>query len=544
MAERAENQDLLLRSFFDRRHPAYGDLLSHWLFLEETYRGGRRWFQDNIAKYYKEGETEFTARLNRAYRFNHTREVVELVQKYLFKAKVTRNAAAPQVVADFWKKATLNGLDIDQLMRMASVSNSISGRCAVVVDNNFPVEMVEVVEGEGESKPRKRSVSVAEAKERNFRIYAYVVPAKDVLDYAFDEDGDGELLWVKLRERVRDDADPLYSSGDMIERVRLWTRDGWQVYEEIVNPNTAPRGKKEPEKKVVLKDSGSHDLGRVPVILSDHTIGHDPYRVPGLIDDIAYLDRAIANYLSNLDAIIQDQTFSQLAIPAQSIMPGEDIYQKVLEMGTKRVFAYDGGAGSTAVPVYLSPDPKQAHVILSVINKIINEIYHTIGLAGERTKEDNAVGIDNSSGVAKAYDFERVNSLLLSKAQACERVENEIVDLVLAWAGEAPAKDKLVTYPTTFDVMRLVDDLVTAEALAKLGAPSEVRREQMRSFIDKLFPQLKKELRDKIEKDIEKWLDEPDLALLKPPTAFGAKPAASPNRQGEVTASTPQKKET
>ena len=46
-----------------------------------------------------------------------------------------------------------------------------------------------------------------------------------------------------------------------------------------------------------------------------------PYFSPSLIDDIAYLDRAVANYLSNLDAIIQDQTFSQLAIPVQSLLP-------------------------------------------------------------------------------------------------------------------------------------------------------------------------------------------------------------------------------
>ncbi|MEZ6841312.1 hypothetical protein ABVN80_14665 [Acinetobacter baumannii] len=39
---------------------------------------------------------------------------------------------------------------------------------------------------------------------------------------------------------------------------------------------------------------------------------------------------------------------------------------------------------------------------MTTINKIIGEIYHTVGLAGERTKQDNAVGIDNSSGVAES----------------------------------------------------------------------------------------------------------------------------------------------
>lgn len=523
-----------LRAFYDRRHPGFDESIAHWRFLDAAYRGGRDWFTTNIFRYFKEGDNEFDKRLQRAYRFNHTKEVVELVQKYLFKGEITRNTAdAPDVVNQFWKKATKGGASIEQLMRLVNVNNSVGGRVAIVVDNNFQAE-VEVAEGV------TRPVSIAEAKEQNFRIYAYTVPVKDILDYAYDEDGDGELLWVKLREIVRDDKDPFYSTGDLIERVRLWTRDGWELYEEVETGETTIRnGVRQPVKKVELVDFGYHKLGFVPVYFADHTINEDSYRVTGLIDDIAYLDRAVANYLSNLDAIIQDQTFSQLAIPSQAIQSGDDMFNKVLEMGTKRIFVYDAGAGSSAKPEYLSPDPKQAGVILSVINKIINEIYHTIGLAGERTKEDNAVGIDNSSGVAKAYDFERVNSLLLAKAQSCQNAENWMVKCVLAWAGEKPLKDDLVTYPSTFDIMGLNDELVTAEALAKLNAPIEVRREQMRSTVDKIFPQLKAELRKKLHADIDKWLEGADLLPL--PTSLGGKPAAAPNRQGEVTRTTPAK---
>lgn len=537
----SENDEL--RSFYDRRHPAYEELITHWRFLDAAHRGGRQWFQTNIFRYFKEGENEFKERLQRAYRFNHTREVVELVQKYLFKGEITRNTSeAPDIVNAFWKKATKGGASVGQLMRLVSVGNSVGGRVAIVVDNNFRAEVeVEGIDGQTTTRP----VSIAEAKAQKYQIYAYTVPVKDILDYAYDEDGDGELLWVKLREIVRDDADPIFSSGELRERVRLWTRSGWSLFEEVATGGHWVRnGRRVPRTKIVLKDEGTHNLGFVPVYLADHTITEDQYRPTGLIDDIAYLDRAVANYLSNLDAIIQDQTFSQLAIPSQNLQDGDDAFTKVLEMGTKRIFTYDAGQGSTAKPEYLSPDPKQAGVIISVINKIINEIYHTIGLAGERTKEDNAVGIDNSSGVAKAYDFERVNSLLLAKAQSCQNAENWMVKTVLAWAGETAPEDDLVTYPSTFDIMGLNDELVTAEALAKLSAPIEVRREQMKSVVDKIFPQLKKELRKKLHEDIEQWLEGTDELLL--PTAFGnsSKPAAAPNRQGEVTAKTPSKQTT
>jgi hypothetical protein len=81
-----------------------------------------------------------------------------------------------------------------------------------------------------------------------------------------------------------------------------------------------------------------------------------------MIDDIAYLDRAVANYLSNLDAIIQDQTFSQLAMPAQQLLPGEDAYR------SSSRWAPSASSPTTArwrQARILSPDPKQAQLILS-----------------------------------------------------------------------------------------------------------------------------------------------------------------------------------
>lgn len=512
-----------LAAFYGRRHPEYDNHVEHWRFCRSCYDGGRAWFETNIFRYLKEGDREFRDRIKRAYRFNHTREVVDLVQKYLFKGKIHRNEDdAPEEVRAFWKNATLSGLDINQLIRASSTANSQTGRVAIVIDNNMP-------KTDGD-----RKLSRAEAGELKARVYGYVVQTEDILDYAWDEEGDGGLLWVKLAERMRRDTDPINDTGEVIEQVRLWTRKDWRLYRVRID------GKGRHKREVVEEvDSGEHNLGVVPVILHDHMIGDFPYYVPSLIEDIAYLDRAVANYLSNLDAIIQDQTFSQLAIPSQALPPGEDPMEKALNVGTKRIFVYDAGSGSTAKPEFLSPDPKQAGVILDQINKIINEIYHTIGLAGERTKQDNAIGIDNSSGVAKAYDFERVNSLLLSKAMSCERVENKIVELVMRWHGKEPPAEKLVTYPTTFDVMRLADDLVVAETLAKIEAPKVLRREHMKKVAGGLFPQVREELRRRVEADIDDWLEGDDVP---PPPSVAAssnsRPAAAPRRQGQVTRNT------
>lgn len=513
-----------LQAFVKRRHPDYSGKIAHWDFLESTYNGGRDWFVHHLFQYYRETLNEYAARLERAYRFNHTREVVDLIQKYISKSPVHRAEDAPEELKNFWVESTMNGLDIDQFMLSASAESSKLGSIWIFVDTNLK---------EGEIS------SVADAKKSKKKVYAYTVSVKDVLDMGYDEEG--QLLWVLVREWKRDDIDPMFGSGVIKPRYRLWTRSEWFLFEEV------EENVKE-EKKVIIKqiDQGTNQIGVIPGFRLDHVISQALYCSTGLIDDIAYLDRAVANYLSNIDAIIQDQTFSQLVIPSQAIAAGDDVKDKVVEMGTKRVFTYDSEGGGK--PEYISPDPKQAGVILQIINKIIGEIYHSVGMAGERTKQDNAVGIDNSSGVAKAYDFEQVNSLLVSKASAMENAENKLAELVMKLNGVENAfaeDDEPVKYPETFDVRSLFDEFTIAENLGLVAAPDGVRQEQMRQVVSKLFPRIAKATRDKMDAEIDKWPPRVELGIGTPPTTFGSstkKPKAPPKaasattkRQGQVT---------
>jgi hypothetical protein len=475
-----------LKKFLDRRHPLYEAMEAHWAFLRETYDGGRGWFDTNIFRYIKEGDKEYGNRVERAYRFNHTREVVDLVDKHLFKVHIVRAEDAPDHVKVFWKNATLSGQGIQEFMKSVSKAGSIFGRPWIVVDSTAP-----------QTDIRTR----AEEKQAGMRCYAYLVEPQHMLDGSYDDKG--ALNWCLIHEVVRDDEDPIESSGVLKSQYRLWTKMDSQLF----------RITKDKNKTIIVEEPPvHHGLGEVPVINADNVLTDDKWTSPALIADVAYLDRACANYLSNLDAIIQDQTFSQLAMPAQGLTAGDDPYQKLLEMGLKRIFIYDGGEGGNQ-PFYLSPDVKQAQLILQVINKIINEIYHSVGLAGERTKEDNAVGIDNSSGVAKAYDFERVNSLLVSKGDALESIENRIVRLVRLYNSDTPKDtDKSpVIYPEDYDTRGLYDEFDIAARLQLVEAPDELRRQQM---VDKLFPRLKQELKEKMLAELKSW--PPKLELEAP----------------------------
>lgn len=508
-----------LKKFVARRHPDYAAKLPHWSFMQSCYEGGRDWFADNIFQYIKEGETEYSDRLERAYRFNHTREVVDLVNKYLFKMDAARkDEDAGDAVLEFWKKATLHGLSITDYMKQVSQLSSTLGRIWIVVDSNMP---------EGVQ-------TVAEAREVGGRVYSYTVLPQDALDMSYDDEG--KLNWILIHEQIRDDEDPINSDGRTIDRYRLWERNQWTLFTVRTNQKggDSSANSRTPEEIAKIAKGGKvgevgtiaakpragknftievdgpheHSLGEVPVFAADNVISNEPYASPSLIDDVAYLDRAVANYLSNLDVIIQDQTFSQLTMPAQGLVPGDDDHAKLLAMGTKRIFTYDASGGGK--PEYISPDVRQAELILKVVNKIINEIYHTVGLAGERTKEDNALGIDNSSGVAKAYDFERVNSLLASKADSLEVTENRLVRLVRLWNGEGEPEENLVSYPDNFDVRGLYDEFEIAARLSLIEAPELMRKEQMNNMIDKLFPKLGKELKQKMLDEIKNsWPPKP-----------------------------------
>lgn len=476
-----------LKEMLEKRHPDYQSRLPHWEFCEATYKGGPDWFEQNIFKYHKEGDAEFKDRQGRAYRFNHTREVVDIVNKYIFKASIARKVDdAPASIQKFWRDSTLAGRDITHFMRQVAEKSSVFGRPYIVVDSN--------ASGEG---------TLIEESEAGERVYAYLVKPQNVLDMAFDDLG--ELVWIMIRETARDDSSPL-ASGEVRERYRLWTRDYWVLFEIEYNETTQ-------ETTVYASEAGVTDLGMVPVIPGDHVVHENRYSSPSLIDDVAYLDRATANYLSNLDAIIQDQTFSQLIMPAQAMLPDDDEESKLLELGTKRIFTYD--AQATIAPQYISPDPKQANVILAVINKIIGEIYHSVGMAGERTKQDNAVGIDNSSGVAKAYDFERMNAMLAAKASALQDIENRLVKIVAAWTDTKLDDDtELVKYPANFDVRSLYDEFEIAQRLALVDAPDLVRKEQMKLLVEKLFPRLSKKIIEKMSEEIDdEWPTNPELQV-------------------------------
>ena len=160
-------------------------------------------------------------------------------------------------------------------------------------------------------------------------------------------------------------------------------------------------------------------------------------------------------------------------------------------------------------------------------------------MAGERTKQDNAVGTDNSSGVAKAYDFERVNAMLVSKANALDQWERRVSKIVCAYHQVELDHDKedLIKYPEDFDVRNLADEFDIASNLMVLSFPDEVRREQGMQLLKELFPTASKELQGRINESMKEWpIDPIEMASSMAEASMGARDKDTPSPIADVGA--------
>lgn len=463
--------------WLDVVHPRYAELAPHWEFCRRSYEGGPGYLAANLIKYRLEDEQDFADRLKRAARYNLTRQAVELTNGHLFKAAPVRKPEkAPDPLVRFWAEATRDHDGINGLMREATKWASVYGRVYIVVDVERP-----------EVEPQTE----LERQEMGLEPYAYLVPPDDVLDLAHGSDG--ELAWIKIRERYRVDADPRNAAAEMSERYRLWERGRWSLWEK--------RRDTQGREDAVLLAEGELPFVEIPVVILEHEDG-DQYASPGLIDDTAYLDRDVFNLCSELTETLNSQTFGQLIIPSDAI-PGSQDFMQYVAMGKKRIFTYDAQASHP--PAYIQPDASQGRLILDTIEARIEQVYRSVNLLGEVGQSGGSSSA--ASGVNMAYQFAKLQSTLATMAEEAEEAEREIAELVCMWSGlgEDACPEDLVTYPREFDVVSLqqaLTDALSVESVLGGSSPTavaELRKQVIAKSLDRLEDDVLKVITDEID---------------------------------------------
>ena len=231
---------------------------------------------------------------------------------------------------------------------------------------------------------------------------------------------------------------------------------------------------------------------------------------------MSYLDRNIFNNQSLLSITLNEQAFSQLSIPLQALTQvnfieetdvdssgnSNSTSEELVELSANRILAYD--ATSPKEPKWISPDAEQARIIMEAIQGDYRRLYATLGLSGEVGEE-----VKMESGIAKAYNFDKMNRRLACRADALEETEYKIYDMYNKFTELNVIAD--IDYPETFDLETEDEAVDLAERLLNLQMPMSYQKEVMRRLAVKTLPKVDKKVMDEINKDIESF--EPELPI-------------------------------
>lgn len=495
-----------VKSFLDRRHPGWS-LEPHWRLCIETFEGGPEWMANNLFKFHKEGKKEFKARLERAYRDNISRDVIEVFTAHLFKAEITRDEdGAPPFLLDFIKRATRghNAQSLTEFMRGVSDKTGAVSPCFLLVD---------------QPAAEKAPETHAEELAMGLKPYVYALWPTDVLNFGVTEDG--EFTWALIREDYIDDTDPHAKEAVAEERYRLWLPDRWELYR---------RTDKDPGFELI--GTQAHPLGEVPLVRVSHKEHDSVYRGIGLIDEIVYKDRAIANNESRLDCIICDQTFSTLWMPdagliANTERDSEGKRQRMIAAATNRICLFNDKANH--VPMYLAPDAAQAGIIVDLVERLRVQVWED-ALLGSESKEKSA---GPRTATEAEFDFEKLNGALADKAANLEQAERRVLQMAARWRGlelDDDATAKLCKYPRKFNVQALIDSITELLGFQKFPQLGETFwGKALERIASRYLPDLDDKEKAKMAEEIGAHFQMADLIASAPLFAQGIPtPAGDP----------------
>lgn len=467
----------------DRTHPLYTKYLNDWLFYAESAQGGSDYYEndENLFTHRLEDQAgDYQDRLDRVYYLNYSSLVCAIYADYIFKEIVRR---PPDPKLDGWRVNTDGrGTDIDTFMNHVSYLSSVYGQCHVIVDSPYAADI-------------NVPLHVYKAEQERFNPYSVIVTPEDLRDWSVDEFGN--YNWVLIRSRGYGDANP-YAARKDDTTFRLITRDKWEVYDS--------KGRK--------IRSGENPLGEVYMITCYNSDTNMDVIGDSLIKDISRINRIIYNWCSNIDEMIERQTFSQLVMPEdpQAQLDEKDEGGDPLRViGTSQIFTFPSTSGHP--PAFISPDRQQIDAIWKMIQQHIDKIYE---LAGLGTVGSQSKFLSQRSGISQAYQFLSINSSLARKAKKLEHAENDIEKLVLKWQNQEEQAEP-VEYPTQFDTLSLQETMDSTFSIVGQNFSTTLNIELLKALAKKAVPVVPEDQLQLIYDEIE----ENEGVLMNPMIALG-----------------------
>lgn len=201
------------------------------------------------------------------------------------------------------------------------------------------------------------------------------------------------------------------------------TEEGKQIYRTFTDSEWIIST--DPFKENVIL-SGTHNLGEVPVVVYSPVPSDTEILSPPLMLEIAKIQKAIYNLLSELQSVLRDTSFPVFTFPVGSPEDIEKLEKETLTLGTENAIAYT--PQGSAKPEFIAPPPEPANQLLETIKFLIEKAYEHANL--------NFQGGVQKSGIAKEYEYLEFSKMLSDFAQGLEECEYRIAHLVSRWEDE------------------------------------------------------------------------------------------------------------
>ena len=436
------------------RHELYDNYAGRWEYYIRSFLGGEEYKGGRyLQEYNLELENEFEKRLQFTPLDNHCRNIVHIYSSFLFRVLPTRKLESlsdDPATQMFLDDADLEGRSFDALMREVQQYASVYGHCWLLLD-----------------KPNSNARTRAEELQQEIRPYMNIYTPENIMDWDWDRAASGKyyLKYLKIRE-FRSREKDVY---------RLWYLD------RIDTVELQRMGAKAP----VLIDSVPNPLNAIPAVCLYNQRSHD--RGVGVSDltDVADLQRAIYNELSEIEQLIRLSNHP-------SLVKTRDVDASA---GAGAIIELPDNVDPALKPYILQPSGQNLDSVLKTIQTKIDAINRLTHVGAVRSTSERTV-----SGVALRTEFQLLNARLSEKAKLMELAEEQIWRYFALWQNKV--FDGAIYYPESFDLRDWATDL---EVLQQAKA-SNIKSD---TFIKELDKQIARTVVDddealsKIDEEIE-----------------------------------------
>lgn len=469
-----------LAKILESKHPIYEQYCQQWCDWFNWYAGQN--IDKYIQKHQRESGPNFRRRLQRAYYYNYTGAIVELIAAFVYSKGIVRSffredeqLAQQEHIEknEFWTDCDLKKTSINEFMQKIFTFTKIWGFVDVVTD--MPRTPYEILNEQ-------------DRLDANIRPYLYYILPMNAINWEMDDKG--EYIWFRWRERVDRQLNPFsMRSSVVLWEYWTWTRDAW--YRHLVYTD---RGKK-PVARLI--DAGEHSLGQVPVTrfygkrdMLEQYIGQS------FVEPIGKINVDIANSVSLLTEEIRSKVFNILVMEdpnagMEGDANGADIGATGVEIGNNNALLWAG----QHQPYYLAPASDPGRFIMEWIEKSTEEIYKLATLWTD-------TGIRESrSGVSYSYEFNRTNAMLADSAQLMEEGEIAVHKLYCKWLGEE--WQGLIDYPDSYDVEILEQEIQTTTSAKNAVRSPTFSREMEKRIVRKSLDNSTTDVLEKVMSEID-----------------------------------------